>query len=566
MFKRKNKFYLSLVLLLVLTLAFSGCAKPSEPAPAEKAEETSAEAPKEASTNEATTKEAEKSDAGPKYGGVFTTYLASNFDTLDPAFATASKDGRMVALIYDSLIRYDVEGKVIPSLAKSWETPDDKTLVFKLVENSKFHNGNPFTAKDVKYSFERVLDPKVASPRTWVFEKVKGAKDFMEGKVDTVEGIEVVDDYTVKLTLEQPFAPFLSMLGMPAAHIVDKNEIEKYDDQKDYALKPVGTGPFTFVEFIEGDKLVLDANKEYFAGRPYLDGIVHRIIKDDSTAVAEFEAGNIDDLEIPSVDVERFRNNPDYKDHIITYNTFWNYYIGLSFDKEPFNDVRVRKAFCYAVDREAIINTARRNTSALSHGPIPPGLDGFRKDLKSYPYDPEKAKQLLAEAGYSEDNPCSFELWHSDAKTNVALLEPVQAMLNQVGFDVKLASMEWNSYKAAVRGGKAQAFYLSWGADYPDAENYLYPLFHSSMSGGGGNETRYNNPEFDKIIEKAQATADYDERIKLYQQAEDMTIEDAARLWVYLSKRWDVFSPDVKDMKIYRIFNAQKYLDVWLDR
>ena len=139
-------------------------------------------------------------------------------------------------------------------------------------------------------------------------------------------------------------------------------------------------------------------------------------------------------------------------------------------------------------------------------------------------------------------------------------------MLNQVGFDVKLVAMEWNSYKAAVREGKAQAFYLSWGADYPDAENYLYPLFHSQMSGGGGNETRYNNPEFDKIIEEAQRTADHDERIRLYQRAEDITIEDAARLWLFLSKNWTVYRPEVKDAKIYRIFNANKKLDNWLDR
>ena len=125
----------------------------------------------------------------------------------------------MVALLYDSLIRYDIDGKVIPSLAQSWETPDDSTLIFKLVDNARFHNGSPFTAKDVKYSFERVLDPKVGSPRTWVFEKVKGAKSFMEGRADAVEGIEVVDDYTVKITLEQPFAPFLSMLGMPAPQL-----------------------------------------------------------------------------------------------------------------------------------------------------------------------------------------------------------------------------------------------------------------------------------------------------------------------------------------------------------
>lgn len=554
MFKKGKKLQIVLILLLGLTLVFSGCGKSSEPADQSNDK-----------TNESATEDNESSGE-PKYGGIFNTYLDSNFNTLDPAFATASRDGKMVALLYDSLIRFDENGKVIPSLAKSWETPDDKTLIFHLVENAKFHNGNPFTANDVKYSFERVLDPEVASPRTWVFEKVKGAKDFMEGNADNVEGIEVTDDYTVKITLEQPFAPFLSMLGMPAAHIVDKNEIEKYDNQKDYALNPVGTGPFKFVEFVADDKLDLEANEDYFAGRPYIDGINYRIIKDSSTAVAEFEAGNLDELEIPSADIDRFQNNADYLPYIITNNTLWNYYIGLTSNKKPFDDVRVRKAFCHAIDREAIIDAVLRNTAILSNGPIPPGLDGYREGLNPYPYDTEKAKELLAQAGYSEDNPCSFEFLYADNKKNVALLEPVQAMLNQVGFDVKLTSMEWNAYKAEVRAGKAQAFYMAWGADYPDAENYLYPLFHSSMSGGGGNETRYSNPEFDKTIEQAQAISDYDEKIKLYEKAEDIVLADAPRLWVYLSKKWVANRPEVKNAKLYRIFNADKRLDIWLDR
>jgi len=563
MFRKGNKIHLALVFLLVVILAFSGCTKSNEPA--KQAEETSSET-NDKPTDETAAKETESSNDEPKYGGIFRSYLGNDLKTLDPAFATAEREGKMVSLLYDSLIRFDVDGKVIPSLAKSWETPDDTTIILHLAQNAKFHNGNPFEAKDVKYSFERVLDPEVGSPRTWVFEKVKGAKDFMEGKSDAVEGIEIVDEHTVKITLEQPFAPFLSMLGMPAAHIVDKNEIEKYQDQKDYAFNPIGTGPFKFVEYSDGDKFVVEANKDYFAGRPYIDGINYRIIQDESTAVAEFEAGNLDELDMPTADIDRLKNNPDYAPYILTSNTFWNFYLGLTFDKEPFNDVRVRKAFCYAIDREAIINTVRRNVGVVSNGPIPPGLDGYREGLKTYPYDLEKAKELLAEAGYSEDNPCSFELWHSDSKTNVALLEPIQAMLNQAGFEAKLVAMEWNSYKAAVRGGEAQAFYLSWGADYPDAENYLYPLFHSSMSGGGGNETRYNNPEFDKVIEQAQATSDYNERLKLYQKAEDITIEDAARLWLYLSKEWLLYRPEVKGAKIYRIFNADKLLDIWLDR
>lgn len=501
-----------------------------------------------------------------KYGGIYESYIASDFNTLDPAFATAALDGEMVSLLYDALVRFDIDGKIVPGLAKSWELPDDKTLIFNLVDNAKFHNGNKVTAHDIKYSFERVLDPDVASPRTWVFDKIMGAKEFMEGTAEEVTGIEVIDDYKIKITLEEPFAPFLSMMGMPAAHIVDKNEIEKYSDQNDYALKPVGTGPYTFVGFKPGDRFVVKANKEYFAGRPFLDGINYRVIKDNSTAIAEFEAGNLDALSIPSVEIDRFANNPEYKPYIVNNNTFWNYYIGTMNDKAPFDNKNLRQAVHYAINREAILNAVIPNTSVASHGPIPPGLDGYRSDITSYPYNPEKAKEILLEEGYSKENPLKVKFYHAESASNVALLEPVQAMLNEVGFDVELVSMEWNAYRAAVRQGEPDLFYLSWGADYPDAENYLYPLFHSTMTNGGGNETRYSNPEVDALLELSHKTQDYKERIKLYQQIEDMVIEDSPRIWMYLSRNWTVYKPKVQGVQIYRIFNADKKLDIWLDK
>lgn len=555
MFKRTKKLSMFLMILLVCALVVTACGSKNT-------------TPQNNGGNQPGGSTTPTPKDGPKYGGIYENYIGADFNTLDPAFATADLDGRMVSHIYDALVRFAPDGKVIPGLAKSWETPDDVTLIFTLVENATFHNGKKLTANDVKYSFERVLNPKVGSPRTWVFDKLKGAKDFMAGTATSVAGIEVLGDYKIKLTLDQPFAPFLSMLGMPAAHIVDKNEIEKHADPKDYALSPVGTGPFIFKTYNPGDILVLETYKDYFSGRAYIDGINFRVIKDGSTAVAEFEAGYLDVLSIPAADLERFRNNPEFAPYIRDMNTFWNFYIGLVSDKAPFNDKRARQAFNYGVDRAAIVNAVRKDTAVVSHGPIPPGLDGYRP-LNSYPYNPEKAKALLAEMGYSPSNPLEIEFLHIDSTANVALLEPVQAMLNQVGFKVNLVSMESQAARAKFRGENNpthNAFYLSWGADYPDAENYLYPLFHSTMAGGGGNETRYNNPEVDRLLELAHRTANYDERIKLYQKIEDIVVEDAARMWFFLSRNWTAYKPYVKGVVDYRIFNADKRLDLWLDK
>lgn len=551
MFKKKSLFILTMILILSIVVTACG-------GKVEKTEDI--KTGDNGSGQEATDGEASK------YGGTYQSYIGSDFNTLDPAFATAALDGEIVSLLYDALVRFDVDGKVIPGLAKSWQLPDDVTLIFDLVDNATFHNGNKVTANDVKYSFERVLDPNVGSPRTWVFDKIKGAKDFIDGTAEEVVGIEVINDYKIQITLEDPFAPFLSMMGMPAAHIVDKNEIEKYSDQNEYALNPVGTGPYEFVEFKPGDRFVIKANENYFAGRPFLDGINYRVIKDGSTAIAEFEAGNLDVLSIPSVEIDRFTNNPQYSPYIINNNTFWNYYIGTMNDKPPFDNKNLRQAAHYAINREAILSAVIPNTSVQSHGPIPPGLDGYREGLNSYPYNPEKAKELLLEEGYSVENPLKVKFYHAESTTNVSLLEPVQAMLKEVGFDVELVSMEWNAYRSAVRQGEPDMFYLSWGADYPDAENYLYPLFHSSMTNGGGNETRYMNPEVDALLELSHKTQDHNERIKLYQQIEDIVIEDSPRIWFFLSRNWTVYKPNVQGVEIYRIFNADKKLDIWLEK
>ncbi|REJ35253.1 MAG: ABC transporter substrate-binding protein, partial [Bacillota bacterium] len=256
--------------------------------------------------------------------------IANDPPTLDPAYSVAAVDGMLIALLYDGLIGFDTDGRPIPNLAARWEISDDnRTYTFYLVDNAYFHNGKHFTAEDVKYSFERVLHPDTASPRTWVLDRIEGAKEFMAGEASEVSGIRVIDPYTIQITLAEPFAPFLSMLGMPAAHIVDRNEIEKYADPRtDYAFQPVGTGPFKFVSFNPGDRITLAAHENYHYGRPYLDGIVYRVINDQATLIAEFEAGTLHSVGLSATDLPRFRSDPRYRDYIQTQNNFWLYFIG----------------------------------------------------------------------------------------------------------------------------------------------------------------------------------------------------------------------------------------------
>lgn len=500
----------------------------------------------------------------PRYGGTWMGSIANDPPTLDPAYGVAGVEGELMALLYDGLIAFDAEGRAVPNLARSWEVSDDNlTYTFYLVDDAYFHNGNLFTAADVKYSFERILAPETASPRDWVLDRIAGADAFVAGAADEVAGIEVLDDFTVRITLAQPFSPFLTMLGMPAAHIVDGRVIESYaDPRNDYAFQPVGTGPFVLDQFNPGDRITFTANENYHNGRPFLDALVYRVILDSSTRTAEFEAGTLHSSALSSTDLPRFQTDPRYSDFIHTQNNFFLYFIGLNATRPPFDDARVRQAVSWAIDRELLADTVVKDTRIVAQGPIPPGLDGYREDLVGYGYDPDKARQLLAEAGYADG--LSFEVHMSNSDVNVQLFEPIQQMMAVAGIDMQIVLRDFSSMLQDTVNNAIDAFYASWLADYPDAENFLYPLFHSDNFGAGGNRTSFSDARVDVLIEQAQSEGARDERIALYNEAEDLIMELAPRALLFYGQTWAVHRPEVRGYELNRIFNANKMTGVWL--
>lgn len=502
----------------------------------------------------------------PRYGGTWMGSIANDPITLDPAYSVAGVDGELIALLYDGLIGFDAEGRAVPGLAQSWDVTDDNlTYTFYLVDNAYFHNGNHFTAADVQYSFERVLSPATASPRDWVLDRIAGAKEFLAGEASEVAGIHVIDEYTIEITLAEPFSPFLTMLGMPAAHIVDRRAVEAYvDPQTDYAFNPVGTGPYMLADFNPGDRLSFKAYENYHAGRPYLDGIVYRVINDSATRIAEFEAGTLHSSGLSANDLPRFQRDARYRDYIHTQNNFFLYFIGLNATRPPFDDVRVRQAVSWAVDRELLSDTVVKDTRVVASGPIPPGLDGYRPDLQGYGYDPDKARALLAEAGYSDG--LTFEVHMSNSDINVQLFEPIQQMMAAAGIDMQIVLRDFSSMLQDTVNNAIDAFYASWLADYPDAENFLYPLFHSDNFGSGGNRTSFSDADVDRLIELAQSEGDRDARIALYHEAEDLILELAPRTFLFYGQAWAVHKPEVRGYGMHRIFNANKMLDIWLEQ
>ncbi|MGH7549528.1 MAG: ABC transporter substrate-binding protein, partial [Gemmatimonadota bacterium] len=456
-------------------------------------------------------------------------YLESDPASLDPIQAVDVYRGRMVVYLFDGLVQYRDE-KLQPNLAKRWEVSENgQTYTFFLREDVTFHNGRKLTAEDVRYSFERALRPESQSPLTWVFDFIDGASEMAEGEADRLRGLEILDPRTVRITLTQPYAPFLSLMAMPAAHIVPREEIERKGER--FSEAPVGTGPWVFESWAHDDVIRLTANPRYHSGEPKADGMEIRIIPEKTTVIAEFESGNLDwaDLnEFPKPEYDRFAANSDWQPFIHTRPALVTYYLALNNAEEKFADPRVRQALNYAVDVAAIAKAIYPGETILSHGPIPPGLPGYREDGEPYGYDPERARELLAAA---EVEGLTFDVFFRSLALNQRFLEAVQANLASVGVTMNLQQRDWTAVRQAMQQGELDAYLANWYADYPDAENFLYPLFYSGMAGAGGNAAFYSSAVVDSLILQARRTLDDDERIAMYARADSLIQADAP--WIF---------------------------------
>lgn len=465
-----------------------------------------------------------------EFGGTYRRALANNPTTLDPAFVNDIYSRTVVRQIVDGLVQFDAHLNPTPAIAEYWEASrDGLTWTFALRRGVKFHHGREVTAEDFVYSFTRLLDPKKPSPSSEFFRRIQGAVDFIEGKAATVRGLKAVDRYTLQIVLEEPFAPSLTVLALANAAVVPREEVERLGDG--FERGPVGAGPFKFMSWVPGKEVVLAANEEYYAGRPFLDTIVFRIGGTFEEMFAQFIAGDLEEAMIPSGKAEEVHSDPQYQPYQYVRRPMLGLlYIGFNTQVKPFDDKRIRQAFNYAVNKEAIVREITRMGSLPATGTLPPGMPGHDPDLHSYYYNPAKAKQLLAEAGYP--NGAGFpmvQLWTvSKAESTKAELAAYQAYLAEVGVQVDIHfAPEWSGYKDTLLQGKVPMFRVAWYADIPDPDNFFFPLLHSA---GYSNYTHYRNPHLDRLLEQAREETDYTKRVKLYREAERLVMTDAP--WV----------------------------------
>lgn len=489
--------------------------------------------------------------------------LNANPTTLDPALITDVPAALVAAKLFNGLVRLGEDLRVVPDIAEHWEmSKDGRTYRFHLKTGVTFSNGREVTARDFKYSFERVLDPRTRSPNAWVFDRVAGGREFRKGLSGGVGGFRVLGDRLFEIELQSPFAPFLNMLTMTACYVVPEEAVR--GSAADFPAKPVGTGPFTLKEWRPHQSLALGRREGYFGRGAKARGILYRIVPEDLTAVTEFELGNLDIISLPAAAFRRFSSDPHWKDRIVSTDALNTYYLGLNASRPPFNDPEVRAAVSRAIDRRKILGTFYEGRGRLAAGPVPDVLRTWQVSSgagEGLSYDPAAARRTLERRGVRG---LTVSLYVTADQEVVDLAEIVQSYLAQVGVRVHIRQLEWSAFKSAINDGEPDMFWLSWWADYPDTENFLFPLFHSANLGPGGNRTRYVNPEVDRLIERGQLSTDAAEAGRFYRMAEESIIRDAA--WVFFWHKTDylVTQPRVEGFRTYPVYTMDKGTDVRL--
>jgi ABC-type transport system substrate-binding protein len=481
---------------------------------------------------------------------------------LDPARAVTVTDGSACSLIYSGLVRFDAEGQVVADLAKTWEiSADGLVYVFHLRDGVRFHDGAYLTAQDVVYSFSRILDPQVGSSRAWVLEGIQGGQDFLSGLASTVTGLVAADARTVVITLERPVAHFPSLLAMPAAYVVRAEVVRKWGE--DFGYHPVGTGPWRLAYWREGIEMRFEAFAGYFGARPCLQALSYRFIPDPATRQAEFEAGNLEILTLGEENVGYFARHPRYSARIVRAPELAVVYVALNCGKPPLDNVLVRRALNHAIDRKAILDAIRPGRYTLANGSIPPKLGG-EPTGEGYAYDPALARSLLAEAGYP--NGFKMDLVIRAGGLSVFCAEPIQAELARVGVSVRIVSLETRAFFARTGdSGDPDACLLSWVADYADAENFLFPLFHSTSRPSGGNNARFTDTATDQLLDEARREIDPARRAGLYRAAERAIFAKAPWIPLFFPVDLIVCQPEVRGFRVWPIYSGCKMTEVWLE-
>ena len=461
--------------------------------------------------------------------GVLVVGQIAEPQSLDPHAVTAVNDFRILVNIYDGLVRFaDGTLEVEPSLAEEWQISEDGlTYTFQLREGVEFHDGTPFNAEAVVFNFERMLDEEHPQHDTGPFP--------LSFFFSAVEDVTALDDYTVEFSLNEPFAPFMSNLAYPTGLIVSPSAVEQHG--ADFGRNPAGTGAYRFQEWVGNQRVVVTRNDDYWGGAPQPEAVVFRPITDANTRVAEMLSGGLDIMvEVPPDAMADFRNAPDFEVHEQAGPHVW--FLILNMREGPFTDQRIRQAANYAIDKESLVTNVLQGTAEIAAGPIAPAFAwAYNEELEPYPYDPDRARELLEEAGYDGEEITFYVTEGGSGMLDpVAMGTAIQADLAEIGMNVSIQTYEWNTFLNEVNAGlegRADMAQMSWMTNDPDTLPFLTLRTEAFPEDGGFNSGYYSNEEVDTILQQARISTEPEERAALYRQVQEIVVEDAP--WVFVA-------------------------------
>lgn len=461
-------------------------------------------------------------------------------DTLDPAGQTTTTIINIVRFITEPLFIVDERGELIPWLAESYSVSEDGyTYTIKLRRGIKFHDGTPLNATAVKFSLERLLDPSV---------RVPGRANYL-----VMDRIEVVDEYTVRITLKHPFGPFISVLT--GAYIISPKSAQELGNRISQEPRGIGTGPYMFQEWVRGERIVLVRNPNYWRGTPTFETLVFEVIPDPQTRLAKLLSNELDlIMQPPAADIRSLEANPEVK--VLKTLSTRIMYVGINTQYGPLRDVRVRQALNYAVDKEAIVRNILFDLGQVMSAPIPDNVLSYER-LGPYEYNPEKAKKLLAEAGYPGGFKITLITPVGRYLFDKEIADAVAQYLRQVGIDVELKAIsDWPTYVSTLfkplNETSLQLYILGWATSTPDPHFYLYQRFHSTLFAPNGFNTHfYKNDVVDKLLEDGMKAVDQNARVEIYRQLNRILWDEAPVIYLHVQYFVIVTSKSLTNVTLY---------------
>ena len=468
----------------------------------------------------------------PAYGDTIIEASIGDASYLNPILASDSASGDINGYVYNGLVKYDKNLKLVGELAESWDISEDGLVItFHLRKNVNWHDGESFTSKDVKFTYEKLINPNTKTPY---------ASDYL-----IIDRLEIVDPYTVKIIYKEPFSPGLESWGMGIIpqHIFEKGDFNNHPANR----HPIGTGPYRFVEWKTDERIVLEANGDYFEGRPYINRIIYRIVPDQAVQFLELRKGTIDTMGLTPDQFQKEAVSKEFLDKFnkFRYPSFGYTYFGYNLKNPLFKDKRVRRAITYAINRQEIIDGVLLGLGQISTGPFPPTSWAYNKTISVYEHNPEKAKKLLYNCGWQDRDgdgildkdgrPFSFTLMTNQGnKMRQLCATIIQSNLKQVGIQVKIRILEWASFiHQYIDKKNFDAVILGWSLSRdPDQ----YSIWHSSqIKEGQYNFVSYSNPEVDRLLVEGRRTFDMEKRKEIYHKIHAILAKEQPYTFLYVA-------------------------------